>query len=591
MCCVLDKNYPVKSLEGRNAYCSLFSYQVVLVLQKEATQSYLKWDQWRAVLSFFQKEILIKTVVGWIESVSIIGSADDPLQETYEVCFLINPRLKILASRCNPFVTVDTFWRDNFLKLLSGVYPSEHVHFDVKFPDVIRPYTAHIPGESDFFCFERWMFLAGWHYWIEVDARNIEILHIADHLCISRNSRELGDEWYEADITISQDQTEVVKIIWLTVCDLDFGINQVVHVHWSEHMSAVIGKKSGYYRIAEISIHVKPDQSGIVRMRLIEEGMSVFLWHKNEAVIPSCSIAHTEGTQSSGCYRIRHMWDKCNHSFGHASAWVPRMSAYGGESGEALWNTPLLSQSAVVLSYLNGDPDQPIILGMLHEKFFSNPITEKNRTQYAIQSNKNHEILIDDAKEKPFLQMKNEGNRVVFDVLDGALMQSESGEVSIFSADDMYVCAQTVEKFAQKNYEVIVQNDYRSFVKKESYFLSNDIHEHSASRDYYLSSANRLALRSAQDIDIKAEQRIEIRVDGNEAIWKATDGDCFLRAYNIHIVVAADGAIQFRCGTAEIVMDVDNNVIFSGSRLHLAATQTVLCRGEITHDLVKNRGL
>ncbi len=67
---------------------------------------------------------------------------------------------------------------------------------------------------------------------------------------------------------------------------------------------------------------------------------------------------------SSGRYKLRLVYDEANAPDGKASTSIRRAQPYAGPADSG-FHFPLLKGTEVVVSYLNGDPDRPIIVGAL----------------------------------------------------------------------------------------------------------------------------------------------------------------------------------------------------------------------------------
>jgi type VI secretion system VgrG family protein len=66
----------------------------------------------------------------------------------------------------------------------------------------------------------------------------------------------------------------------------------------------------------------------------------------------------------SGRYKLRLLYDEANAPAGKASTAVRRAQPYAGPADSGL-HFPLLKGTEVIVSYLNGDPDRPVIVGAL----------------------------------------------------------------------------------------------------------------------------------------------------------------------------------------------------------------------------------
>lgn len=102
-------------------------------------------------------------------------------------------------------------------------------------------------------------------------------------------------------------------------------------------------------------------------------------------VISGCLIAFIDGESDGGRaeldeygrYRIRIMDDESGLMNGRASHFVRKAEPYGGGDGYGSHAT-LLKGTEILLTFLEGDPDRPVILGALSNAEKMNPITDSN---------------------------------------------------------------------------------------------------------------------------------------------------------------------------------------------------------------------
>ena len=80
------------------------------------------------------------------------------------------------------------------------------------------------------------------------------------------------------------------------------------------------------------------------------------------AVVDSAGLGERADLDGSGRYRIRHMYDESNSPPGRASGYVRKAQPYAGKDDTG-FHFPLLKDAEVVVGYINGDPDRPMIIG------------------------------------------------------------------------------------------------------------------------------------------------------------------------------------------------------------------------------------
>lgn len=95
-----------------------------------------------------------------------------------------------------------------------------------------------------------------------------------------------------------------------------------------------------------------------------------------------------------GRYKVRILFDESDLGGGRASAWVRQQQPYGGSTEG--FHFPLVKGTEVTLIFLGGDPDRPVIAGVVPNPKTPSPVLSKNHTQNVIQTVNENLIRIED---------------------------------------------------------------------------------------------------------------------------------------------------------------------------------------------------
>ena len=95
-------------------------------------------------------------------------------------------------------------------------------------------------------------------------------------------------------------------------------------------------------------------------------------------------------------------WDQSGFD-GTGSAWVRMMQPHGGEVEG--FHFPLRRGTEVVLSFMGGDPDQPVIAGVVPNALRVSPVTSANHTHNVIQTGSNNRVEMEDLKDKQYIDI------------------------------------------------------------------------------------------------------------------------------------------------------------------------------------------
>jgi type VI secretion system secreted protein VgrG len=95
-----------------------------------------------------------------------------------------------------------------------------------------------------------------------------------------------------------------------------------------------------------------------------------------------------------GRYRVRFRFDESDLKPGKASTYVRMMQPHGG--GIEGWHFPLRKGTEVVFTFLGGDPDRPVIAGVVPNALTPSPVTSANHTKNVIQTGGRNRLELED---------------------------------------------------------------------------------------------------------------------------------------------------------------------------------------------------
>jgi len=95
-----------------------------------------------------------------------------------------------------------------------------------------------------------------------------------------------------------------------------------------------------------------------------------------------------------GRYNIKFKFDEGTNNNGKASTFVRMAQPHGG-SQEGM-HFPLRKNTEVICSFLGGDPDRPVITGVVHNMLNQSVVTQSNHTQNIIRSGSLNHLVMED---------------------------------------------------------------------------------------------------------------------------------------------------------------------------------------------------
>lgn len=181
------------------------------------------------------------------------------------------------------------------------------------------------------------------------------------------------------------------------LCDKTFLVRSIAHVGNGAVASALSRDLLGIETDKAYSCEVSAILDGVqFRPRCVHE------WPRIEGY-ESATVCGASGSQYAqiddhGRYKVRVMFDESDLGDGKASAWVRMQQPYGGNPEG--FHFPLIKGTEVLLWFMGGDPDRPVIAGVAPNRQNPSLITINNNTTNVIQTiNLNIIELIDTVNE------------------------------------------------------------------------------------------------------------------------------------------------------------------------------------------------
>ena len=118
------------------------------------------------------------------------------------------------------------------------------------------------------------------------------------------------------------------------------------------------------------------------------------VWGFETGVIDGPAASEYAQIDDQGRYAVKFHFDESNLKDGKASTFVRMQQPHGG--GVEGFHFPLRKGTEVYFTYLGGDPDRPIIAGVLPNAHTPSPVTSQNHTANIIQTGGRNRIEIED---------------------------------------------------------------------------------------------------------------------------------------------------------------------------------------------------
>ncbi|MDE3224398.1 MAG: type VI secretion system tip protein VgrG [Nitrospirota bacterium] len=121
-----------------------------------------------------------------------------------------------------------------------------------------------------------------------------------------------------------------------------------------------------------------------------------------------------------GRYKIQVPFDVTDKAAGRGSAWIRMATPYAGK--DAGMHFPLHKGTEVLLSFVDGDPDRPIITAAVPNSLAASVVTRKNETQSVIHTAGDNHLVFEDREGHEAIRLESPAARtaIVLGAADGA---------------------------------------------------------------------------------------------------------------------------------------------------------------------------
>lgn len=212
---------------------------------------------------------------------------------------------------------------------------------------------------------------------------------------------------------------------------------------------------------------------------------------------------------------------------------------------------PLHLGTEILITHVNGDPDRPIIMGVLPNINSLPPVTANNYTQNIIKSWGGNQLLFDDQQNHEYILLNTQQQQNYL-LLDATYNQHQINLYSLQGNLNL-LAGTTITSSTQNNHQQIIGNNYTINVQNESQIITKngDIQmdakvgvQFSAKNDLkFETSLENIILQSGNDTHLNANDDINLIVDKSDLTIQTKNGDLVFNAAQ-NIVLQCPGLEQ-----------------------------------------------
>ncbi len=258
-------------------------------------------------------------------------------------------------------------------------------------------------------------------------------------------------------------------------------------------------------------------------------------------VIPGLQTAVVTGpskkeiyTDKYGRVKVQFHWDRDGKKDEKTSCWIRKAEPWSGKSWGMVW-VPRIGQE-VVVQFEEGDPDRPLIVGMVFNDATKHPYTLptdmtmmgwKTRSSEKGSAKTFHELVFEDKIEKEYIRFQSERNyfQIVKNNADIkiGLEHKDKGDMTIEIQNDLketlkegnhtFTVAKGEEKYSvKKNRTVKVEGAHKEDITKNQTVKIKGAQSTTVTKAIKTkSSTNSVSITAAQKITLKANTKITLQ--------------------------------------------------------------------------------
>ena len=239
-----------------------------------------------------------------------------------------------------------------------------------------------------------------------------------------------------------------------------------------------------------------------------------------------------------GRYRVRINFDESDLEDGNASALVRMLQPHGG--GNEGFHFPLRKGTEVLLTFQGGDPDRPMIAGVLPNAHKQSPINKDNHSKNIIQSGGMNLLEMEDLDGKQHMKMSSPTEGTKVQLGQPAEDDEHSANLQLFTtgSGNLYVgggWSKMIVGSAAEQYHSSTQQNY--FSTRTQLVKGDDIEQYLANytrtiaetdkkeaKNIFHVASEEINLTAGQDIHLNAPEIVlstggaEIRLTGDKII-------------------------------------------------------------------------
>ncbi|MDX1804790.1 MAG: contractile injection system protein, VgrG/Pvc8 family, partial [Alcanivorax sp.] len=317
------------------------------------------------------------------------------------------------------------------------------------------------------------------------------------------------------------------------------------------------------------------------------------------ADIPLVFPATVESTEpyaqldGEGRRQGRIAFDHSGRAAGDASPPLRQLQPFGGQSskdGQSTgWDWPLRDGASILMTCLNNDPDQPLILGYAPSATQPGPVTAGNRSEYRLLTPAGHELNLNDRKKAECISLHTPDGRCLLQLN----AHSEAPMVKLACEQGALVLRvggnQTIQ--VDKSHALRVGQSLTTSVGKALHHQTSEgVLHHQADTDTRLSASQHATLKADKDLTLRTGGQLHARVQNNLQLnakslaANVASGDLHLQADQaLTLKGNGTGDITLHQSGGGLTLKADGSIRLFGNKVLLKGQQGISFNGDVDY--------
>jgi hypothetical protein len=285
----------------------------------------------------------------------------------------------------------------------------------------------------------------------------------------------------------------------------------------------------------------------------------------------------------AGRYRYRQYPDSNQAPHAEASSPVRRLQPYASPSdGMPIgWHLPLHDDNEVLISCLNNDPDQPMLVGTLSNPAHGSVVTEENAHQNLLHTFSGNKLAMDDWRDKSAITFCTFAGHTMLhfnaDVAGHRVnLETGLGQMECYAKKTIATqSGDTLTETIGNDRTLQIENRNSTTTKqKEIHYQAATDGEITAADHIQMESGKNLELTAGQDLHLDITQSTRIHVHEQDAIIHIDSGSLTIQADGATTIEGdGQGTILFEQNGGGFKMAPNGDITIFGDEVSLEADE------------------